>query len=64
MNLSRYRKSELEEMKSDANLTEDEAIVFEMLSKGKSILQIADRMSVSTRTVDRLIRGIKNKLNM
>ena len=64
MNLSRYTKSELEWMVSDLNLTEDETIIYEMLSKGKSIIQIADRLNMSTRSVDRRIRVLKDKLNM
>lgn len=64
MNLSRYTKSELEWMVSDLNLTEDEEIIYEMLSKGKSIIQIADRLNMSTRSVDRRIRVLKGKLNM
>lgn len=64
MNLSRYKKSELDKMVSDIILTEDEELVYEMLLKGKSRVQIADKMNVSVPTVDRRIKGIKSKLNM
>lgn len=64
MNLSKLNKARLEEMKACANFTEDEDIVFDMLSKGKSIIQIADVLNLSTRSVDRRIRDIKAKLNM
>lgn len=64
MNLSKLNKARLEEMKACANFTEDEEIVFDMLSKGKSIIQIADVLNLSTRSVDRRIRDIKAKLNM
>lgn len=64
LNLSKLNKAKLEEMKACANFTEDEEIVFGMLSKGKSIIQIADFMNMSTRSVDRRIRDIKAKLNM
>lgn len=64
LNLSKLNKAKLEEMKACANFTEDEEIVFDMLSKGKSIIQIADFMNMSTRSVDRRISDIKSKLNM
>ena len=64
MNLSRYKTSDLQKIKEDANLTEDEEIIYNMLSKGKSIIQIADKMNLSTRTIDRRIRNMKEKLNM
>lgn len=64
MNLSRYKTSDLQKIKEDANLTEDEEMIYYMLSKGKSIIQIADKMNLSTRTIDRRIRNMKEKLNM
>ena len=64
MNLSRYKTSYLQKIKEDANLTEDEEMIYYMLSKGKSIIQIADKMNLSTRTIDRRIRNMKEKLNM
>ena len=64
MNLSRYNTSDLQKIKEDANLTEDEEMIYNMLSKGKSIIQIADKMNLSTRTIDRRIRNMKEKLNM
>ena len=64
MNLSRYKTSDLQKIKEDANLTEEEEMIYYMLSKGKSIIQIADKMNLSTRTIDRRIRNMKEKLNM
>ena len=64
MNLSRYKTSDLQKIKEDANLTEEEEMIYYMLSKGKSIIQIADKMNLSTRTIDRRIRDMKEKLNM
>ena len=64
MNLSRYKTSDLQKIKEDANLTEYEEMIYNMLSKGKSIIQIADKMNLSTRTIDRRIRNRKEKLNM
>ena len=64
MNLSRYKTSELERMASDANLTQDEEMIYKMLSKGKSRVQIADKMNISVPTVDRRIRDIKLKIDI
>lgn len=64
LNLSKLNKARLEELKSECHFTEDEEIIFDMLSKGKSIIQIADYMNMSTRTVDRRIRDMKSKMNM
>ena len=59
MNLSRYKTSDLQKIKEDDNLTEDEEMIYNMLSKGKSIIKIADKMNLSTRTIDRRIRNMK-----
>ena len=62
MNLSRYKTSDLQKIKEDANLTEDEEMIYYMLSKGKSIIQIADKMNLSTATVSRRIKKIKSNI--
>lgn len=61
MKLHRLTQSKLDDYKLRSNFTEDEEITFDMLSKGKSINEIATRLSVSTRTVDRRIADIKSK---
>lgn len=63
MRLSKLTKPELEEILENANLTEDEQIVFDLLSKGKTITQISLEISVCERTVNRRILKIKNKIN-
>lgn len=63
MKLSKLTKPELEEILENANLTEDEQIVFNLLSKGKTITQISLEISVCERTVNRRILKIKNKIN-
>lgn len=63
MKLSKLTKPELEEILENANLTEDEQIVFDLLSKGKTITQISLEISVCERTVNRRISKIKNKIN-
>lgn len=64
MNLSKYKVSELEERRKEYIFTEDEEMVYGMLLKGKSRIQIADKMNVSVPTVDRRIRNIRAKLNI
>lgn len=63
MKLHKLTQSKLDDYKLRSNFTEDEEIAFDMLSKGKSISEIATRLSVSTRTVDRRIADIKLKIN-
>lgn len=62
MKLSKLTKPELEEILENANLTEDEEYVFKMLSKGKSLEQIAFEHAISTATVSRRIECIKKKI--
>lgn len=62
MQLYRLSKPELDKLRENANLTDDEEIIYNMLAKGKSIVQIADKLNLSTRTIDRRIRNIKNKI--
>lgn len=63
MKLHKLTQSKLDDYKLRSNFTDDEEIIFDMLSKGKSISEIATRLSVSTRTVDRRIADIKSKIN-
>lgn len=63
MDLSKYTKSEIADMRVELNLTDDEAIVFDMLAKGKSIMQIADKLNLSTRSIDNRIAKIRKKIN-
>lgn len=48
--------------RENLNLTDDELIVFDMLSKNRTRIQIADRLNVSARTVDRKTQMIKEKI--
>lgn len=63
MKLHKLTQSKLDDYKLRSNFTDDEEITFDMLSKGKTINEIATRLSVSTRTVDRRIADIKSKIN-
>lgn len=63
MNLSFLSKEQSKEYKSKMNLTEDEEKIFDMLVKNFSIVKIASVMQMSTRTVDRRIKSIREKMN-
>ena len=60
--LSSLTKPELEELKDQLNLTDDEEMVFEQLSKGRSNVLAADNCQISSRTVDNKIKSINIKL--
>lgn len=60
--LSTLNKPKLEHTKEELNLSQDEEEVFDLLAKRKSITEIACRLNVSTRTVDRIIKRIRYKL--
>lgn len=62
MRLSELTKPELEKIRKNANFTKDEETVFEMVSRGKTIVEIADKINVSERTVDRHIAKVKLKI--
>lgn len=63
MNLSFLSKEQSEEYKRKMNLTEDEEQIFDMLTKNYSVVKIAGIMQMSTRTVDRRIKSIREKMN-
>lgn len=60
--LSSLTKPELEELKSLLNLTDDEEMVFEQLSKGRSKTMVADNCQISERTVGNKIETITRKI--
>lgn len=61
--LSSLTKPELEELKELLNLSDDELVVFENLSKNRSKVIIADNCLVSVSTVDNRIKAINAKLS-
>lgn len=60
--LSGRTKSELTELKEELNLSDDELLVFTELSKGRSIVAVADKCGISTATVSNRERDILLKL--
>lgn len=63
MKFSDFTKPELERIIENANFTEEELRIFKLLSQGRSITEIAMRLSVCDRTVNRKINKIKSKIN-
>lgn len=63
MKFSELTKPELEEILKNANFTEEELEVFNLLSQGKSITEISLRMSVCERTINRKVIKIKRKIS-
>ena len=63
MKLSELTKPELEKKKENANFTDEELRIFKLLSQDKSITDIAVRMSASSRTINRKISKIKQKIS-
>ena len=60
--LSGLTTPKLEHTKELLNLSDDEEKIFDMLAKRKNITEIANRLGMSTRTVDREISRIKSKM--
>ena len=61
--LSSLTKPGLEEIITNANFTDDEQKIFDLLSKDKSITQIAIKLCVCERTINRRIKSIKSKIS-
>lgn len=62
MKFSELTKPELEEIIENANFTDEEEQIFKMLTRGSTISEIAYKMSVCDRTVNRKIRCIRSKI--
>ena len=61
--LSSLTKPELERIREELNLSDEEELVFNHLSKGRSKIAVADRCMISISTVDNRIRSINTKLS-
>ena len=60
--LSSLTKSELLKLKEELNLTDDEELVFNELSKGRSLVATSDKCMVSQGTISTRVRTIQYKL--
>jgi DNA-binding NarL/FixJ family response regulator len=63
MKFSKLIKPELEKIIENANFTDEEEQIFKMLSEGKTITEIAIKVSVCERTINRKISKIKEKIS-
>lgn len=61
--LTSLTKSELEELKDELNMTDDEILVFDQISHGRSIVATADRCNIATSTVSNRIKNISKKVS-
>lgn len=62
MKFSELTKPELDEIIENANFTEEEERIFKLLSRNFSQKEIAVRICMSQRTLERRMRNIKNKI--
>ena len=60
--LSDLTKPELEELKEQLNLSEDEELIFSALSKIKSRSEMSFMYKMSERTIDRKVKHITEKV--
>lgn len=58
-----YTKSEVKSMKEEIYFTDDELKVLEMWILDYSLIQMADKLKLSTRTISRRKESILNKIN-
>lgn len=64
MDLSTLTTPKINELRENLNLTDDECVIFDMLAKNKSIIEISAKIGLSVATVNRRIRKIKNKIEL
>ena len=62
MKFSELTKPELDFILENANFTEEEEEIFKLLSRGKSIIEIAEHIMICERTVNRKVIKIKKKI--
>lgn len=60
--LSLLTKPELEEIENKANFSDEEKLIYYMLSKGKSLTEISINNKISLSTLKRRINNIKWKV--
>ena len=63
MKFSRLTKLEIEGILTKANFMDEEEQIFKMLCRGSTISEIAYRMSICDRTVNRKIIFIRDKIS-
>lgn len=61
--LSSLTKPELEKIVTNANFTDEEQKIFELLTKDRCIAEIAVKLCVCERTINRRIKNIESKVS-
>ena len=62
MKFTKFIKPELEQIKENANFTEEEERIFSLLCRGFSQKQISTQENLSLRTIEYRVRDIKDKI--
>lgn len=62
MDLSKFTTPKIKYLRENLNLTDDELVVFNMLAKKKSQVQIATKLNCSISLVSQLTARIKKKM--
>lgn len=63
MNLKiEFTKPECDRFRAECNFTEDERAVFDLRVTARSVLEIAESLSMSEATVKRKLKNIKRKI--
>ena len=62
MKFSDFTKPELERIIENANFTEEEVRIFKLLSRNFTQKEIAYKLSMSVRTLERRVKSIKSKI--
>lgn len=61
--LSSLTKPEVERLRDELNLTEEEERIYNLLKKNKSIIEISDKLLLSESTLKRRIKDIQRKVD-
>lgn len=62
MKICEFTKPEIDFIKANANFTEDEEVIFNLLSRGKSQKELQFILPYSMRTIERKVQMIKRKV--
>lgn len=61
--LSSLTKPEVERLRDELNLTDEEERIYNLLKKNKSIIEISDKLLLSESTLKRRIKDIQRKVD-
>ena len=61
--LSSLTKPEVERLREELNLTDEEERIYNLLKKNKSMIEISDKLLLSESTLKRRIKDIQRKVD-